>query len=218
MLVRVMREPSTTEGRRVRGELRDLLETAIVQQAESSASRRCENISKRPSVQDRLKAPSVHDRCEAQEDHDMVSRRRRHDNDGLARGYHPHRGGRYDSGEDRSPSPRPPGPRVFSKAIRGAPFPARFRQPANLAKYSGETNPELWLADYRLACQLGGASDDLLIIRNLPLFLSDSARAWLEHLNPSQIHNWRDLVKVFIRNFQGTYVRPGNSWDLKSCR
>ena len=40
MLVRAMPEPSTTEGRRVRGELRDLLETAAVQQAESSASRR----------------------------------------------------------------------------------------------------------------------------------------------------------------------------------
>ena len=44
--------------------------------------------------------------------------------------------------------------------------------------------PELWLADYRLACQLGGTDDDLLIIHNLPLFLSDSARAWLEHLPP----------------------------------
>ena len=129
------------------------------------------------------------DRCEAQGDHDVVSRRRRHDNEGPARGYHPHRGGRYDSGEDRSPSAGPPGPRVFSKAIHGAPFPARFRQPANLVKYSGETNPELWLADYRLACQLGGANDDLLIIRNLPLFLSDSARAWLELLPPLQIHN-----------------------------
>ena len=107
----------------------------------------------------------------------MVSRRRRHDNEGPAQGYHPHRGGRYDSGEDRSPSPEPPGPRVFSRAIRAALFPARFRQPANLAKYSGETNPELWLADYRLACQLGGTDDDLLIIRNLPLLLSDSARA-----------------------------------------
>ena len=50
------------------------------------------------------------------------------------------------------------------------------------------------------------------------MFLSDSARAWLEHLPPLQIHNWRDLVKVFVGNFQGSYVRPGNSWDLKSCR
>ena len=42
-------------------------------------------------------------------------------------------------------------------------------------KYSGETNPELWLADYHLAYQLGSADDDLLIIHNLPLFLTDSA-------------------------------------------
>ena len=60
--------------------------------------------------------------------------------------------------------------------------------------------------------------DDLLIICNLPLFLSDSVRAWLDHLPPLQINNWRDLVKVFVGNFQGTYVRLGNSWDLKSCR
>jgi hypothetical protein len=76
----------------------------------------------------------------------------------------------------------------------------------------------LWLADYRLACQLGGTDDDNLIIRNLPLFLSDAARAWLEHLPPAQISDWDDLVKAFAGNFQGMYVRPGNSWDLRSCR
>jgi hypothetical protein len=57
-----------------------------------------------------------------------------------------------------------------------------------------------------------------LIIRNLPLFLSDVARAWLEHLPPTQISDWDDPVKAFAGNFQGTYVRPGNSWDLRSCR
>jgi hypothetical protein len=67
-------------------------------------------------------------------------------------------------------------------------------------------------------CQLGGTDDDNLIIRNIPLFLSDAARAWLEHLPPAQISNWDDLVKAFAGNFQGTYVRPGNSWDLRSCR
>jgi hypothetical protein len=54
--------------------------------------------------------------------------------------------------------------------------------------------------------------------RNLPLFLSDTARAWLEHLPPGQISNWDDLVQAFVGNFQGTYVHPGNSWDLRSCR
>jgi hypothetical protein len=134
----------------------------------------------------------------------------------VCRGYHPRRGGRYDSGEDQSPSPDPPGPQAFSRAIRRAPFPTRFRAPTTITKYSGETRPELWLADYRLACQLGGTNDDNLIIRNLPLFLSDAARAWLEHLPPAQISNWDDLVKAFAGNFQGTYVRPGNSWNLRS--
>ena len=98
---------------------------------------------------------------------------RRHDRyEVKSRRYRPHRGGRYDPDHDRSTSPEPLGPHVFSEAIRRAKFPARFRQ----------TNPELWLADYRLACQLGRADDDLLIIRNLPLHLADSARAWLEHL------------------------------------
>jgi hypothetical protein len=50
----------------------------------------------------------------------------------VRRGYHPRRGGRYDSGEDRSPSPEPPGLRVFSRAIRRALFPARFRAPTTI--------------------------------------------------------------------------------------
>jgi hypothetical protein len=116
------------------------------------------------------------------------------------------------------PSPEPPSPQAFSRAIQRAPFPTRFRAPTTIAKYSGETRPELWLADYWLACQLGGMDDDNLIIRNLPLFLFDAARAWLEHLPPAQISNWDDLVKAFAGNFQGTNVRPGNSWNLRSCR
>jgi hypothetical protein len=85
-----------------------------------------------------------------------------------------------------------------------------------IVKYNLETDPRVWLNDYRLACQLGGATSDEAIIRNLPLHLADSARTWLEHLPASQIHNWDDLVRTFVGNFQGTYVHPGNSWDLRS--
>jgi hypothetical protein len=56
-----------------------------------------------------------------------------------------------------------------------------------------------------------------VIIRNLLLHLADSAWTWLEHLPPSQIHSWDNLVRTFVGNFQGTYVRPGNSWDLQAC-
>ena len=93
-------------------------------------------------------------------------------------------------------------------------FPRAFDNPTP----SGETDPAVWLNDYRLACQIGGPTEDAVIIRNLPLHLADATRTWLEHLPADQIHNWADLVQIFVGNFQGTYVRPGNSWDLKGCR
>jgi hypothetical protein len=227
MLLRTMPEPSTTEGRRIQGELKDLLEDVAVQRAESSTSRRrgCPSEHRATSSQ-RMREASVHtertrdgtpaalDRLGSKQ-HRLDRRARLEER--VRRGYHPRHEGRYDSEEDRSPSLEPPGLRVFSRAIRRAPFPARFRAPTTITKYSGETRPELWLADYRLACQFGGTDDDNLIIRNLPLFLSDAARAWLEHLPPAQISSWNDLVKAFVGNFQGTYVHPGNSWDLRSC-
>jgi hypothetical protein len=187
MLLRAMPEPSTTEGRRIQGELKDLLEGAAIRRAEISASRRRADPSEHHGTSSRcMREASVHpertrDETPAARDrlgneHHHLDRRARLD-EKVRRGYHPRRGGRCDSEEDRSPSPEPPGPRVFSRAIRRASFAARFRAPTTITKYSGETRLELWLADYRLACQLGGAYDDNLIIRNLPLFLSDAAGA-----------------------------------------
>src|SRR6185503_15187355 len=98
------------------------------------------------------------------------------------RKYTPRRGGCFDPEHDRGESPEPPGTRVFSREIRTAPFPQRFRQPTTLIKYTGETDPVLWFNNYRLACQLGGATDDAVIIRNLPLQLANSTQTWLEHL------------------------------------
>jgi hypothetical protein len=54
-------------------------------------------------------------------------------------------------------TPEPPGPRVFSRAIYSTPLPSLFRPPTSIAEYNGETKLELWLVDFRLACQLGGA-------------------------------------------------------------
>jgi hypothetical protein len=228
ILLRAMSKPSTTEGRGIQGELKNLLEDVAVQRAKSSTSRRQGYPSEHRAVTSRFMreasvhtgrtrntAPAAPGRLGNEHPH---HNRRTHLDERVRRGYHPRRGGRYDNGEDRSPSPEPPGPQAFSRAIRRAPFPTRFRTPTTITKYSGETRLELWLADYWLACHLGGTDDDNLIIRNLPLFLSDTARAWLEHLPPGQISNWDDLVQAFAGNFQGTYVRPGNSWDLRSCR
>ena len=86
----------------------------------------------------------------------------------------------------------------------------------NVVKYNGDTNPGVWLDDYRLAFWAGGASDDRFIIQYLPICLGENVRAWLEFLPADSIGSCADLRKVFIGNFQGTYVRLGNSWDLKN--
>jgi hypothetical protein len=136
ILLRAMPEPSTTEGRRIQGELKNLLEDVAVRRAESSASRRqgCPP-GHRATTSRLMREASVHtgrtrDATSAapgrlSNEHHRRDRRARLD-EKVRRGYHPRRGGRYDSEEDRSPSPEPLGPQAFSRAIRRAPFPARF--------------------------------------------------------------------------------------------
>jgi hypothetical protein len=147
ILLRAMLEPSTTEGRCIQGELKNLLEDAAVRRPESSASRRqgyppehraaASRFMREASVhtgRTRNSAPTAPGRL-SNEHHRRDHRA--HLNEKVRRGYHPRRGGRYDSGEDRSPSPEPPGPRAFSRAIRRASFPTRFRTPTTITKYSG---------------------------------------------------------------------------------
>jgi hypothetical protein len=135
--------------------------------------------------------------------HDDSGRRRRHDSD---------------DDRERSWSPNQLGPRAFGRSIRDAKFPSSFRAPTNVPIYDVDTNPNVWLEDYRLACHAGGATDDLFVIKNLPLCLGDYARTWLEHLPRDKINDWADLHRVFVGNFQGTYMRPGKQWELHNCK
>jgi hypothetical protein len=136
IVLRAIPEPSTTEGRRIQGELKNLLEDAAVRWAESPTSRRQGYPSEHRAATSRFMreasvhtgrtrntAPAAPGRLGSKHHH---RNRRAHLDEKVRRGYHPRRGGRYDSGEDRSPSPEPPGPQAFSRAIRRAPFPTRF--------------------------------------------------------------------------------------------
>ena len=176
MLLRNMHEPSNSQARCIRDEVQTLLHVVVAQQAESSASqRRGAATEKRVEPARNEREASVHqeppprgrkmahlqerlvdNRGQHDARHDINKHRRRRHGDAEERGYRAHRGGRYDSDEDRM-APEPPGFRVFSRAIRSMPLPSPFRPPTNITKYNGETKPELWLADFRLAYQLGGA-------------------------------------------------------------
>ena len=113
--------------------------------------------------------------------------------------------------DDRSPSPDGLGPWAFGRRIQRAPFPQRFRPSTNIAKCTRETNPGIWLEDFRLACHAEGVDDDHFMIQYLPIYVGEHVRAWLEFLPPDSICDWADLKRIFIKKFQGTYVRTRNS-------
>lgn len=67
-------------------------------------------------------------------------------------------------------------------------MPKKFRSPSHVEKYDGQTDPETWLVNYRLAMKAAFASDPDFMIKHLPLFLVDSARTWLNHLGEGFIN------------------------------
>jgi hypothetical protein len=131
-LLRAMPTPSTPEAQNLHREALVLIEQAAVQQAESSASRICQQGSARDDGGAQGPEASVHtggaaerpanpgrtlvrerilDTCGQAQDGDarnVINARRTGNAETRATaGYHPRRGGRYDSREDRSPTPEP---------------------------------------------------------------------------------------------------------------
>ncbi|KAI5022128.1 hypothetical protein ZWY2020_058858 [Hordeum vulgare] len=102
------------------------------------------------------------------------------------------------------------------RAIRSDDIPPNFRLATRISKFTGESKPETWLDDYRVAVQIGGG-DDHVAMKHLPLMLDGLARAWLNQLAPSSIYSWADLARVFIRTFEGTCKRPAGLVELQHC-
>jgi hypothetical protein len=176
-LLRAMPAPSTPEARNLHREAQALIEQATVQQAESSASRICQQGSARDDGGVQGPEPSVHTggaaerpanpgrtpakerlldmRGQAQDGdtRNLINARRTSNAEArAAAGYHPRRGGRYDSGEDRSPTPEPLGTRVFSREIRTTNFLEQWRSDLAIMAY---LVPEQWQFEGRRAADGG---------------------------------------------------------------
>jgi hypothetical protein len=161
-----MPAPSTPEAQNMHREAQAPIEQEVVQQAESSASRirqqgsvrddggvqgpeasvHTGGVTRQPANQGRTSAKEriLDTRGQAQDGdaRNVINARRTGNAETRAMvGYHPWQGGRYDSREDHSPTPEPLGTCVFSREIRTASFPQRFRQPTSIDKYTGETDP-----------------------------------------------------------------------------
>ena len=89
------------------------------------------------------------------------------------------------------------GPECFSRAIRAVVIPPNFRLATGVRKFIGESKPDTWLEDYRVAVQIGGGNDEVAM-KHRPLMLEGTARAWLNQLAPNNIYTWEDLARVFV--------------------
>jgi hypothetical protein len=77
----------------------------------------------------------------------------------------------------------------------------QYYRPLAITKYTGESNPGLWLEYCQLACCTGGVDCGNFIIQKLPLYLEGSAWTWLNILGPGCIQGRADLEEIFDRNF-----------------
>jgi hypothetical protein len=141
-LLRAMPAPSSPEARNLHREAQALIEQVAVQQPDSLASRIRQQGSARDDGGAQGPEPSVHaggaaecptnqgrtpvkewildTRGQAQDGdtRNVINARRTGNAETRATvGYHPRRGGRYDSQEDRSPTPEPPGTRMFEDHV-----------------------------------------------------------------------------------------------------
>ena len=73
--------------------------------------------------------------------------------------------------------------------------------------------PEDWLTDYMTAVSIAGGNRRVAV-RYAPLMLQGSARSWLNSLPSNNINCWQDFDDAFVRNFIGTYERPGRPRNL----
>jgi hypothetical protein len=176
-LLRAMPAPSTPEAPNLHREAQALIEQEAVQQAVSSASR----IRQQGSEQDdwgaqgpeasvqvggatgqptnqgqTLVRERILDMRGQSQDSDarnvINARRTSNTQTREAVGYHLRRGGRYDSQEDRSLTPEPRGPACSAgRSARRALLNASA-SPRRSTSTRAETDPCVWLNDYRLAC------------------------------------------------------------------
>ena len=92
-------------------------------------------------------------------------------------------------------------------------IPPNLRLATRVSKFNGESKPDTWLEDYRVAIQIGDGNDEVAM-KHLPLMLEGSARAWLNQLTPNSIYTWEDLSRVFVRTFERTCKRPAGLIEL----
>ena len=76
-------------------------------------------------------------------------------------------------------------------------------------------DPNLHIANFLEMCNMfraNSASDDAIRLRLFPFTLKDKAKAWLNSLPASSIHDWNTLARKFLSK----YFPPANTVKLRN--
>jgi hypothetical protein len=60
-------------------------------------------------------------------------------------------------------------------------------------------------------------TSEMIMTRYMPLMMKDATRTWIQGLPAQSIHSWRDMRRVFVKNFKGTYRRLATDKDIENC-
>jgi hypothetical protein len=112
-----------------------------------------------------------------------------------------------DSGDDKAITAFP----ALAPRLRSIAYPDNFKP--NIQKYDGRSDPNIWLSTYYDAVKAVGGSFDHMAAY-FPLVMGDTPSLWLNNLPAGSITSWADLSQAFTSNFQATYNRPGNTFNL----
>jgi len=96
-------------------------------------------------------------------------------------------------------------------------IPLKFKVP-DLNKYKGIACPKNHLKMY---CQKMGAysEDEKLLMHFFQESLTGAAVTWYTNLEPSRVHSWKDLMVVFVRQYQyNSNMAPDRTQLQKMCK
>jgi hypothetical protein len=112
-----------------------------------------------------------------------------------------------DNGDDMAITAIP----ALAPRLRSVTYPYNFKP--NIQKYDGRSDPNIWLLTYYVAVKAVGGSFDHMAAY-FPLVMGDAPSLWLNNLQAGNITSWADLSQAFTSNYQATYNRPGNAFNL----
>jgi hypothetical protein len=100
---------------------------------------------------------------------------------------------------------------ALAPRLRSVAYPDNFKP--NIQKYDGRSDPNIWLSTYYITIKVAGGNFDHMV-PYFPLVMGDAPSLCLNNLPTGSITLWADLSQAFTSNFQATYNRPGNAFNL----